>query len=114
MKLTTFTSRYSPFNASPSTRRPMGAPAYHQTHTRQITRPVMGQGLPAAAPGNLPADLFGTAIFSAMAYVGIRSGIKEKGFVSILGWGTGVVAGLLGLTALSMVARDISTVAVPA
>ena len=44
------------------------------------------------------------AVSVGAAWVGIHTGIKEKGFLSFTGWTVGILAGLSGLFTLATVA----------
>lgn len=75
-----------------STFQPPRSPAVQR---RQVIRglglrnPVLGQ---AASP--LLADIIGISLAAATTYVGIRAGLNDKGFPSVLGWVVGISAGL--------------------
>lgn len=51
--------------------------------------------------GVTAAGLIGLALSSAVAYVGIRTGSKEKGFGSVVGWVVGVMGVISGLGTLA-------------
>ena len=64
----------------------------------------IGQAPPsvaAAVGAGVVAGAVSTAIGAATAYVGIRTGAKESGFLSILGWIVGVGGGLFALSSLA-------------
>lgn len=89
----------------PVLRRPSYAPRYQPPAVAQ-TKASLGQALSPSERGLVIAGgLLGTAISAGVAWVGIATGMREKGFLSALGWGVGVLFGLrsvitLGTTAL--------------
>lgn len=61
--------------------------------------------IPAVTPGEIKAvgaglGLVSTALFAATAWVGIHTGTKEKGLLSIAGWVVGAAGGLVGAASL--------------
>lgn len=50
------------------------------------------------------ANLALAALAAGTAWVGIRTGIRDKGFVRVVGWITGIAAGFAGLAHLAGVA----------
>jgi len=52
------------------------------------------QGARAAFVGG---NLFLSVLAAGTAWVGINAGVKEKGFLSVVGWTTGIAAGLATL-----------------
>jgi len=64
----------------------------------------MGQAAPPAAAvigAGVVVGAVSTALGGAVSYVGIRTGLKESGFLSILGWIVGVGGGLYALSSLA-------------
>lgn len=59
---------------------------------QQERLPTPGEIRKTAAIGGT----FGTAMGGAAAWVGIRTGIKESGLLSMAGWVVGVAGGLMG------------------
>lgn len=49
----------------------------------------------------VPQGLLWTALAGAASYAAIRTGMREKGFKSIVGWTGGVAAGLAALIGLA-------------
>jgi len=56
---------------------------------QMLANPALGQNA-----GSALAGIWALALTGATAYVGIRAGLKDKGFPSILGWVVGVTSGL--------------------
>jgi hypothetical protein len=74
----------------------------------------MGQRvIPPGSRENLPVDLFLVALLSSVTYLSIRTGVKEKGFLKALGWGTGFVTGSFGVISLLAVGSDLHEVLRP-
>ena len=80
--------------------------AYRPTQYRapfmaQVPAVVQTAPVPATAPMAIPEGLLWTSLAAAAAYAGIRTGMKEKGFLSVVGWAGGIAAGLAALTGLT-------------
>lgn len=74
-----------------------------------LGRPVLGQ---TASP--LLNDIIGFALGAATTYVGIRTGTREKGFISIAGWVVGLAAGVMLAKGIFEVIADMIPAATPA
>lgn len=81
--------------------------AYRQVwnpHLGQVVTPVVSTPVvstPAVSGAPVPEGLFWTTVAGAAAWAAIRTGMKEKGLVSLAGWVGGVGAGLAALTGLT-------------
>jgi len=64
------------------------------------TRMCLGQSAGAVRYAGLGMGLLMTTLGAAGAWVGIRTGVKEKGWLSAAGWATGVMGSLFGLVSL--------------
>jgi hypothetical protein len=78
---------------------PAYRPSYQPVH-------VLAQAAPSTAFSPTPTDVpfgaivqgtFNTAIFGAATWVGVRTGLRDRGFYSGLGWTVGILAGIGGL-----------------
>ena len=79
-------------------------PVYRPVHLGQVVAPVAPAPVvtaPSPSPVALPEGLVWTAAAAAAAYAGIRTGMKEHGFLSVVGWVGGIAAGLAALTGLT-------------
>lgn len=69
-----------------------------------VAAPSVAPTTPSALAGApVPEGLFWTALAAAASYAALRTGMRETGFTSIVGWTGGVAAGLaaiLGLTGI--------------
>jgi len=63
---------------------------------QQERLPTPGEIRKTAAVGGL----LGTAMGGAAAWVGIRTGVKESGFLSVAGWVVGVAGSVMGALSL--------------
>lgn len=74
-------------------------PIWSPAKPRWLTHPRLGQQA-STAVGDIGMRLVGTAFGAAVTYVGIRSGLKDKGFPQVLGWIVGIGTGIATLLAL--------------
>lgn len=82
-------------------------PAIGQSNVPAGVSPSIMKAVPIAA------DVVHAALFGAGSYVGIWTGQKATGFVSVLGWGVGILSGLGGIGALiNLVRNDTASAAV--
>lgn len=61
--------------------------------------PAPGTMAPSGAP--VPEGLLWTALAAAASYAAIQTGMRTKGFNSVLGWAGGIAAGLGALVGLT-------------
>lgn len=78
--------------------RPARVPARPSAH------PSLGQ-VPQVTPGQIKGTAAGLGLVSAAltgaaAWVGIHTGLKERGLLSVAGWTVGLAGGLMGLMSL--------------
>jgi hypothetical protein len=64
----------------------------------------IAQAVAGAASLGIVVGLGYTVVSAGATWVGIHTGIKEKGFLSFTGWTVGVLAGLSSLLTLATVA----------
>lgn len=92
-----------------------GRPAYRGPRSLR-----MGQTTTASAADMTKAKtqlagmgVVALALSAGGTWVGLRTGLREKGFLSIAGWTVGVAAALTGLTSLGLLAAIPFLPAVP-
>ncbi len=78
---------------------PPAAPLSDLLPKKEIAQAVAG-----AANMGIAVGLGYTVVSAGVTWVGIHTGIKEKGFLSFTGWTVGVLAGLSSLLTLATVA----------
>lgn len=77
-------------------------PVYRPAYLGQaVVAPAPVVAAPSTTPVALPEGLIWTAAAAAAAYAGVRTGMKEHGFLSVVGWVGGIAAGLAALTGLT-------------
>lgn len=74
-------------------------PIWSPAKPRWLAPPRLGQQA-SATVGDIGMRLIGTAFGAAVTYVGIRSGLKDRGFPQVLGWIVGIGTGIATLLTL--------------
>jgi hypothetical protein len=69
-----------------------------------LPKKEIAQAVAGAASLGIVVGLGYTVVSAGVTWVGIHTGIKEKGFLSFTGWTVGVLAGLSSLLTLATVA----------
>lgn len=103
----------------------MGNPVLHSAIRRSAFHPAARLAQNAADVKKAKTQVAGMglvalALSAGGTWIGVRTGLREKGFLSVTGWAVGVASALTGLTsmgilaALPFVPTSVATPATPA